>query len=121
MGELNLIYCQRHFNNNIYQYSPKYRLAGSHYINGKNRRIFCEECTENELKSCKGCQREYHCGGDRVHIKHLEIKPEYRYLANICHNKQYSECELCYYKYVNISIVNIVNALILSIKMKNPL
>merc|ERR1712228_388283 len=41
-----------------YQYVPKYVLdEGTHKIYGKNRRIFCEECTHNELSRCDHCLR----------------------------------------------------------------
>jgi len=42
----------------MYQYVPKYVLdEGTHKIYGKNRRIFCDECTQNELTRCDDCLR----------------------------------------------------------------
>merc|ERR1712176_1541260 len=40
----------------MYQYVPKYIFdEGTHKIYGKNRRIFCEDCTKNEVKDCVSC------------------------------------------------------------------
>merc|ERR1712087_114611 len=65
----------------MYQYVPKYVLdAGTHKIYGKNRRIFCEDCTKN-VSQCISC-----CDGKDIKVDGLPVQ---------CHNHNYIQCSLC--------------------------
>merc|ERR1712233_19685 len=69
-----------------YQYIPKYLNNGSNIIYGKNRRIFCMECTRNGLRRCYICN-----DGREPMIKNSNKR-------SICHNHRVIKCTICNYE-----------------------
>jgi len=70
----------------IYQYCAQYIHQGTNRIYGKNRRIFCEQCTNEELEECTWCYQFEAKRYDADQNEMVEI---------ICHNHNYIECNIC--------------------------
>eukprot|EP01083_Nonionella_stella_P113917 336301_1 len=66
--------------NHFYFYTPKYCRPGTQKIYGKNKRMFCTECSKNELRSCamENCMNN-ECGKERT----------------LCHNHHFIRCTVC--------------------------
>merc|ERR1719242_267410 len=76
----------------MYQYLPKYVLdEGTHKIYKKNRRIFCEDCTTNELARCVCCPH----GKEAKPLCWVSGASRRSPSAAKCHNHNHVKCTSC--------------------------
>jgi len=79
----------------IYQYCPKYPTSGTIEICGKNRRIFCKDCTQNELVECRCCD----LGKEPKPKNYDPFATGYSITASKCNNHKFVSCSICNWEY----------------------